>query len=89
MSNLLNSQITNNNNPIPARKLSQEKVSRYIQAPQNVPQYSINEILQEKDEFRRNVSLAQYQQQNRKKSSFLKICAALTAITAYFIIKCK
>lgn len=90
MSNMINSTNIPINNTIPARKLSQGTSIRCVQAPQKVPQYSINEELRKKDEFRENIALAQHQQiYGKKKSSFAKICIALAAVTSYFIIKCK
>lgn len=90
MSNLLNSQISSNTNPIPARKISQDKASRCVQAPQSIYTYSIDKVLNEKDEFRKNVELSQYNQlYAKKRSTFPKLCVILAALTAYFTIKCK
>lgn len=90
MSNMINSTNLPINNTIPARKLSKEQSIRCVQAPQKVPQYSIDKELRKKDEFRQSIALSQYQQMyGKKKSSFPKICAALAAVTTYFIIKCK
>ena len=90
MSNILNSQISTDTNPIPAWKLGKENKSRFVQAPQQVYTYSIDKELKKKDEFRRSVTLAQYDElNNKKKSSFPKICIALAAVTTYFMFKCK
>ena len=90
MSNILNSQISSDTNPIPAWKLGKAKKSRLVQAPQQVYKYSIDDELKKKDEFRKNVTLAQADElYGRKSSTFPKICTVLAAITAYFIFKCK
>lgn len=90
MSNILNSQISSDTNPIPAWKLGEKKNSRFVQAPQQVYTYSIDEELNKKDEFRKNVTLSQIDDlYGRKSSTFPKICAILAAVTAYFIFKCK
>ena len=90
MSNILNSQISSDTNPIPAWKLGKEKKSRLVQAPKQVYTYSIDDELKKKDEFRKSVTLAQADElYGRKKSVFPKICAVLAAVTAYFIFKCK
>ena len=90
MSNILNSQISTDTNPIPAWELGQKKKSRLVQAPQQVYTYSIDKELKKRDEFRRDITLAQYDElYKKKKSSFPMICAALAAVTTYFIFKCK
>ena len=90
MSNILNSQISYDNNPIPAWKLGKEKNSRLVQAPQQVYTYSIDDELKKVDEFRKSVTISQSNElYGRKSSTFPKICVALAAVTAYFIFKCK
>lgn len=91
MSNILNSQNTNINNAIPARKIGGEnKQTRYIEAPQSLPKYSIDKVLEEKDEFRKNIKLAQYEELYKKKSNgLLKIGVILAAVTGFFLLKGK
>lgn len=91
MSNILNSQNVNINNPIPAKKIGEEnKQSRYIEAPQSLPKYSIDKVLQEKDEFRKNIKQNQYEQLYKKKNNgILKIGVILVAIAGFFILKGK
>ena len=86
MSNILNSQISSNTNPIPAWKLGKEKKSRLVQAPQQVYTFSIEDELKKTDEFRKSVTLAQQDVlYGKTKSSFPQICLALAAVTTYFI----
>ena len=90
MSNILNSQISSDTNPIPAWNLRKQKSSRLVQAPKTMYTYSIDDELRKSDEFRKNVTLAQNNELYNKKSSiFPKTCAILAAVTAYFMFKCK
>ena len=90
MSNILNSQISSDNNPIPAWNLGRKNNPRLVQAPQQVYTYSIDQELKKSDEFRRNVTTAQCNElYGKKNSTFPKICVALAAVTTYFIFKCK
>ena len=90
MSNILNSQISSDTNPIPAWKLGKEKNARLVQAPKQVYTYSIDDELKKADEFRKSVTVSQCDElYGRKSSTFPKICIALAAVTAYFIFKCK
>jgi hypothetical protein len=90
MSNILNAHISQINNQIPARKLAQETGKRQIQAPQYLYQYSIDDALKEKEEFRKNVTLSQNKSLKKtNKSLYTKTGLFLAVITAYFIHKCK
>ncbi len=91
MTNLLNSQITNNYNVVPARRISSENNrSRCIEAPKTLPKYSIEDSLKQKEEFRKSV----IQQQNiesftNKKKSPAKVIIVLAAIAGFFLLKGK
>lgn len=90
MSNMINSQNTNINNVIPARKIDGNiEFKRFVEAPQSLPKYSIDKILNEKDEFRRNLRINEYEKQNKKKSGLLKLGVILAAITGFFLLKGK
>ena len=91
MSNILNTQNTNVNNEIPARKLGgKSNFSRYIEAPQSLPKYSIDKVLQEKDEFRRNIIQTQNETLYKKKSNrLLKLGIILAAVGSFFLLKGK
>lgn len=91
MSNILNTQNTNVNNEIPARKLeAKSNFGRYIEAPQSLPKYSIDKVLQEKDEFRRNIIQTQNETLYKKKSNGLfKLGIILAAVGSFFLLKGK
>lgn len=92
MSNILSTQNTNVNNEIPARKLeAKSNFGKYIEAPQSLPKYSIDKVLQEKDEFRRNIVQTQNETLYKKKSNngLLKLGIVLAAVGSFFLLKGK
>lgn len=91
MSNILSTQNTNVNNEIPARKLeAKSNFGRYIEAPQSLPKYSIDKVLQEKDEFRRNIVQTQNETLYKKKSNgLLKLGIMLATVGGFFLLKGK
>lgn len=91
MTNVLNSQIMNNYNTIPVRKISPEtRGSRYIEAPVCLPEYSIQDELKKKEELRKNVMQQQYAELFKNKKKFpSKIIFILAAIAGVFFLKKK
>ena len=92
MSNIINSPNINNTNPITAKNISETSVPArnigVVEAPQQLPKYSINKVLQEKDEFRKNVLYSNYQSA-KKKSILPKIGVILAAVFGFLILKRK
>lgn len=92
MSNILNSQNMNINNTIAARKISGNTNStNNILAPASLPKYSIDKVLQEQDEFRRNIRTAQNEQlyKTNKKHPLIKLGVILAAVGGFFLLKGK
>ncbi len=91
MTNILNTRNINSDNIIPAKKLSSEtKTGRCIEAPQSLPEYSIEKTLREKDEFRKEIIQQQNMQSNKKKKKiFPKLIVCIAAAAGYFLLKGK
>ncbi len=91
MSNLLITQNANTDNQIAASKIgSNTQKGRYIEAPQYLPKYSIDKVLREKDEFRRNITQQQNEKLYKKKNNFLlKLGVILAAVGGFFLLKGK
>ncbi len=92
MSNLINSPNINISNEIAAKKLhSGHKESFFIEAPQSLPKYSINKVLQEKDDFRKEIILQHNETWNKKNKRKIlpKIGIILAAAAGLFILKKK
>lgn len=92
MSNILNSQNMNINNTIAAKKISNNtNYTSNIMAPASLPKYSIDKVLQEQDEFRRNIRTAQNEQlyKTNKKHPLLKLGVILAAVGGMFLLKGK
>lgn len=95
MSYNINSQFSNNINDITAQNstinFAAKANSRYVEAPQQLPRFSLTQSLNDKDEFRKNVIRTNYQTKERKNSfkKFLTIAliGTLTAIGYKKIIK--
>ncbi len=92
MSNLLNTQNINVTAPAAAKSITGNSGTKRsigpVEAPQQLPKYSISKALQEKDEFRQNVLYTNYQSQ--KKTSILpKAAVILAAICGFFMLKKK
>ena len=89
MTNIINSHLSNNNNAIPAKHInSDNKPVRnvgVISVPDQLPKYTIDKALQEKDTFRKNVLADSYQRRNnqKKKKNIFKtlVFIGLSAIT--------
>ena len=91
MSNLLITQKTNTDNKIAASKIgSSTQKSRDVEAPQYLPKYSIDKVLREKDEFRRNITQQQNEKLYKKKNNFLlKLGVIFAAVGGFFLLKGK
>ncbi len=92
MSYILNSQNMNINNTIAARKIgNNSSAENTILAPSSLPKYSIDKVLQEQDEFRRNIRTAQNAQlyPQKKKHPFIKLAIVLTAVGSALLLKGK
>lgn len=92
MSYILNSQNMNINNTIAARKISNNSnTGNGIIAPSSLPKYSIDKVLQEQDEFRRNIRTAQNAQlyPTKKKHPLIKLAVVLAAVSGAFLLKGK
>ncbi len=91
MSNILNSQNSNINHEIASTKIGKNNsTSRYVEAPQSLPRYSIHKILQEKDEFRKNITNKQNKELNKKKdNNFSKLGFIIATISAFFLLRGK
>jgi len=92
MSNLINSTNININNEIAAKKLHfGNKESFFVEAPQSLPKYSIDKVLQEKDDFRKQIILQQNETWNKqnKRRILPKIGIILAAAAGFFILKKK
>ncbi|HIS89222.1 TPA: hypothetical protein IAA87_07350 [Candidatus Avigastranaerophilus faecigallinarum] len=63
---------------------------RYIEAPKSLPKYSIDKVLEEKDEFRRTITKNQNENLYKKKNNnFFKLGMILAAVGGFFLIKNK
>ena len=63
---------------------------RYIEAPKSLPKYSIDKVLEEKDEFRRTITKNQSENLYKKKNNnFFKLGMILAAVGGFFLIKNK
>jgi hypothetical protein len=90
MTNLLNTQISANNNPIGAKKLKNaQNSSGYIEAPQTMYRYSINQELKEKDEFRKQIVQQNYKSYHKKDNTMAKMTFILAAIAGFFALTTK
>lgn len=96
MSNIINSQMNINNNSIVAKNLTDSSVQQrkigVISAPESLPKYSINKVLQEKDEFRKTTISQNYiksENSKKRKSNLLKLGFILSAVAGFFILKRK
>lgn len=83
MSNIINSQNPYiNNTTAYGRK---NNTALYTQAPASLPKFSIDNFLNEKDEFRKNVLKNQKQYLSKPESNF-KLFASVLAITGLIIL---
>ena len=94
MSNIINSQIPNINNTIPAYDISmgRKKSVSYIQAPDTLPSVTADSIIRQCDEFRKTVTTNQNLEmlpKVRKSHTKLKIFLAALAACALFALKKK
>lgn len=90
MTNLINFYTKNNSSIIPARKLKKEKAG-YVIMPAPLKTYSIEKALKERENYRKNIKIDVYEQQQRKQKSkkwFLIIPSAILA-TTYMLMKKK
>ena len=92
MSDLINSTNMNINSEIAAKKLSKnDERPAFIEAPKSLPKYSINGVLQEKDDFRKNIIMQQNPDlfSEKKKSILPKIGVMVAAAAGFLIFKKK
>lgn len=86
MPNNINSQIINNTNNIAFQNsdmsFAAKAISRYVEAPQQLPKFSITQSLNERDEFRKNVIQTNYKTKQRKNSFQKFITVAIVGIVA-------
>ncbi len=73
ISNIVNTRNQQVYNPASVNLFKKEtKANRVIQAPDSLYKYSLNEKIQEQDEFKKTVRYEQYCRNKKKKGSFLK-----------------
>ena len=91
MSNIINTQNFNSNNPVFMRNNAEENISRFSQAPVSIPKYSINDVLKERDEFRKTVTKKHYEnvQKEETKSCAGKFFAMCAAVCAFLVLESK
>ena len=86
MSYNINSQMVSNNNVLQpnfaSTNFSAKEISRFVEAPEYLPKFSITQSLNERDEFRKNVIKTNYQAKERKKISKLLTFALIGVATA-------
>ena len=87
MSYNINSQMVSNNNVLQSNiagtNFSAKEISRFVEAPEYLPKFSITQSLNERDEFRKNVIKTNYQTKERKKISKLLTFALIGIATAF------
>jgi len=88
INNIINSQNQSSNNPAALNLFKKEK-SRFIEAPQSLPKYSVNAELRKQDEFRKEIKAQMAQQYNKKKPSAKVLFVALTAAIAAAVLNFK
>lgn len=90
MSDILSSLNINTNNASTAQigKIPFKKSENYITAPDSLPKYSIDKVLSERDEFRRNVKKETKTANKVKESALPKIVSiAIAAIASILLMK--
>lgn len=90
MTNLINFYTKNNSAVIPARKLKKDHAG-YVIMPAPIKNYSIEKALNDRAEYRRNLKLGLYAEQEKKKKSkkwFFVLPPAILAVS-YFVLKKK
>lgn len=94
MLNNINTQNTNNNNILAAKKInSKADIKRsvgVIPAPDYLPKYSITQKMEETDQFRKNVIYSNYKEKQKKKN-FKKALKVLAVTVAGMLVfrECK
>ena len=92
MSDIINSYSTNINHPAAVMPVTMGKNKQYyIEAPQSLPRYSIDSVLKERDEFRKEVTLNQINELYpvKKPFSLKKIGFILAAIGGFLLLSSK
>ena len=90
MSDILNSLNMNTNNTSTAQigEIPFKKGANYITAPDSLPKYSIDKVLSERDEFRRNVQKETNTANKVKENALPKIVSiAIAAIASILLMK--
>lgn len=91
MSNNINSQLANNTNNLAVKtqdmSFAAKVKSRYVEAPQSLPKFSITQSLNERDEFRKNVIQTNYKTKQRKNSFTKFLTIAIVGLATAFSYK--
>lgn len=92
MTNLLNSRISTNTNPIPARKISSSKKEGYCitEPPQPLYKYSMYDAIKKEEERQLQLKKEAIKSINRKQKkdrTFLKILSVVTIATIFLTKK--
>ena len=82
MSNLLNATINYNDNILPARKLKSSRSNGYIEAPQSIYKYSLNDELNEVENFRKESLYNSKQEEISKEKSKKRAVYTAGAVAA-------
>lgn len=90
MTNLINFYTKNNSAIIPARKLKKDQAG-YVIMPAPLKNYSIEKALNDRAEYRRNLKLGVYVEQEKKKNSrkWLLIIPSALLTASYFLFRKK
>ncbi len=90
MSNIINSQNYNINNIYTQSAVSMGKKSpAFVEAPNHLPKYSIDDVLNERDEFRHQIFENQRETLKKKQSKLPKIAFLLTVFTGTLLLSLK
>ena len=90
MSDILNSLNINTNNTSTAQigEIPFKKSENFVTAPDYLPTYSIDKVLSERDEFRRNVKKETNNTNKEKENALPKIISiAIAAIASILLMK--
>ncbi len=88
MTNLLNSAIPEQNNPIYAKKLNNNSKNSVIEAPQSLFKYSIYKESEKKDTFKKNIIYDSYKKEEKKHNK-RKLLILLASIASLIFLKVK
>ncbi len=88
MTNNISSTLLNQNNTIPARKLKSSQNSKFVQAPNYLPKYSVNDELNKQAEIRKFTDQYRFASAKKKKKTkkFLTFLVTLIPLAAGFLL---